>query len=103
MGNTFSSTYIAQVMEYIKDKEEEKRKAEDAQIKHENKYGYTGAKQENYSKRYDIAYDFYSSLSPDIAADALEASPNMKYYLGAYYNKLLDSLKNKQEGETRVF
>ncbi len=102
-NNEYAQKREENISKYIKDKEEEKRKAEDAQIKHENKYGYTGAKQENYSKRYDIAYDFYSSLSPDIAADALEASPNMKYYLGAYYNKLLDSLKNKQEGETRVF
>ena len=82
------------VEEYLKTREENKRKAEEEQAELEKKYGYTGDKHDNYAKRYDIAYEFYSSLSPEIAAEALAASPNMKYYLGAYYDKLMKALEN---------
>lgn len=82
------------VAAYLKTKEENKRKAEEEKAELEKKYGYTGEKQENYARRYDVAYEFYSSLSPEIAAEALAASPNMKYYLGVYYDKLMKVLKN---------
>ena len=81
------------VDEYLAKRESDKIAAMQQQEAYEKKYGYSGAKQENYAKRYDIAFDFYSSLSPEIAADALAASPNMKYYLGVYYDKLLKALK----------
>lgn len=80
---------------YIAKWKEEQKTAEEERIAYENKYGYSGEKQRNYSERYNLAYDFYSSLSPDIAVDALKASPNMKYYLGNYYSKLLTALKSK--------
>ena len=91
------------IAEYLKNREEEKIKAQEAQAKHEKKYGYSGEKRENYAKRYEIAYNFYSSLSPDIAADALAASPNMKYYLGEYYNTLMSALKKSQKNQSYVF
>lgn len=91
------------IADYLKKREKEKADAEEEQAKYESKYGYTGAKQENYAKRYDAAYEFYSSLAPEIAADALEASPNMKYYLGAYYDTLLNALSGRSEGQTRVY
>ncbi|MDE6060171.1 MAG: hypothetical protein K2G31_01695 [Clostridia bacterium] len=91
------------IAEYLKNREEEKIKAQEAQAQHEKKYGYSGEKRENYAKRYEIAYNFYSSLSPDIAADALAASPNMKYYLGEYYNTLMSALKKSQKNQTYVF
>lgn len=78
---------------YLAKRESDKAAALQQQEEIEKKYGYSGAKQENYAKRYEIAFDFYSSLAPEIAADALAASPNMKYYLGNYYNKLLSALK----------
>ncbi len=60
-------------------------------------------KQENYLKRYEIARDFYLSLSEDIAYDALMASPDIRYYLGEYYfNKLSKELKPKTERKVYV-
>lgn len=86
--------YIDQYME-----ESEAKKREQEQ--YESKHGYTGDKQENYSRRFELAYDFYSSLSPDVAYDALMASPNMRYYLGEYYfNRLSSTLKNRNGGTT---
>lgn len=83
------------IADYLEEKEKERQEKEEELREQEAKYGYTGEKQQNYAKRYDIAYEFYSSLSPDIAAAALEASPNMRYYLGNYYDKLLDTLSEK--------
>lgn len=83
------------IAEYLEEKEKEKLEREEEIREQEKLYGYTGEKQLNYAKRYEIAYEFYSSLSPDIAAAALEASPNMRYYLGNYYDKLLDTLSEK--------
>lgn len=83
------------IEKYKAEWEEKQKLAEEERIAYENKYGYSGEKQRNYSERYNLAYDFYSSLSPDIAVDALKASPNMKYYLGNYYDKLLSSLRSK--------
>lgn len=83
------------IADYLEQKEKERQQKEEELREQEAKYGYTGEKQLNYAKRYDIAYEFYSSLSPDIAAAALEASPNMRYYLGNYYDKLLDTLSSK--------
>ncbi len=91
------------IADYLEKAEKKKKEEQEALAKHESQYGYSGAKQENYAKRYDIAYDFYSSLSPDIAADALAASPNMKYYLGNYYDKLMNALKGTQSGIKKVF
>ncbi len=70
-------------------------KKETEEKEREEKYGYSGDKLENYSKRYNIAYDFYMSLSPEIAASALNASPNMRYYLGQYYDKLMGELSKR--------
>lgn len=86
------------IAEFLKDREKERLEREEEIRREEAAHGYTGEKQENYAKRYDIAFEFYSSLSPDIAADALAASPSMKYYLGNYYDKLMTALKG--EGDT---
>lgn len=92
------------VEQYLANREKEKLAAEEEQRAYESKYGYSGEKQKNYVERYNLAYDFYSALSPDIAADALAASPNMKYYLGEYYNKLLNSLKsNAESGSKHIY
>lgn len=101
----YSAEREEKIAEFLKDKEKEKEQAEKDRIAYEKKYGYSGEKQENYVKRYQIAYEFYSSLSPDIAFEALQASPNMKYYLGEYYNKLYYALKNAsgEKENTRYF
>lgn len=70
-------------------------KKETEEKEREEKYGYSGDKLDNYSKRYNIAYDFYMSMSPEIAASALDASPNMRYYLGQYYDKLMSELEKR--------
>ncbi len=86
------------IEKYLEKREEDKLEAIKKQEENEKKYGYTGEKQDNYAKRYNIALNFYSSLAPEIAADALAASPNMKYYLGLYYDKLLNALKSSSSG-----
>lgn len=91
------------ISDYLKQAEKNKLEKEKQQREYESQYGYSGDKLKNYSERYQVAYDFYSSLSPDIAADALKASPNMKYYLGEYYNKLLSSLQSKDNSQKRYF
>ena len=91
------------ISDYLAQKEEEKAEKEKEQQAYEKENGYSGDKLDNYSKRYQIAYDFYSALSPDVAVDALKASPNMKYYLGIYYDKLLSSLKSKESTSKRYF
>ena len=88
---------------YVKSAEEAKKEKEKEQQEYESKYGYSGEKGENYSERYRIAYDFYSSLSPDIAVDALKASPSMKYYLGNLYDTLLASLQSKKKAQKFYF
>lgn len=81
------------INEYLAEREKQKEEAKRREEQNEAIYGYTGEKQKNYAARYDIAYDFYMSLDPAIALEAFEASPNMQYYLGAYYSKLKKELK----------
>lgn len=90
------------IADFLADREKERLDREEEQREQEAKYGYTGEKQQNYAQRYNLAYEFYSSLSPDIAADALAASPNMRYFLGNYYDKLMSALKG-EEGQERYY
>ena len=82
------------INEFLAEREQQKAEEKRREEQNEAIYGYTGEKQKNYAARYDIAYDFYMSLDPAIALEAFEASPNMQYYLGAYYNKLKKELKS---------
>lgn len=79
----------------IADAKEQKEEDARKQAEYEKINGYSGEKQENYSKRYDIALDFYLTLDPDIAEKALDSSSNMKYYLGNYYDKLKGVLADR--------
>ena len=90
------------IADYLAEREKERLEREEQTRQEEAAHGYTGAKQENYAKRYNIAFDFYTSLSPDIAADALAASPSMKYYLGNYYDKLMSALTG-DTGQQRYY
>lgn len=85
----------------MKEKEEEQTADEKAQTAYEKQNGYSGEKLEEYQNRYNLAYDFYTSLSPDIAVDALKSAPNMKYYLGLYYDKLLYALRARAKSEAK--
>ena len=91
------------IADYLAEREKERLEREEQQRREEAEFGYRGAKQENYAERYNIALDFYTSLSPDIAADALAASPSMKYYLGNYYDKLLGVLKGDNSATSIYF
>lgn len=91
------------ISEYLKNREKERQAEESMTRTYESTFGYSGEKLENYNKRYSIAYDFYMSLSPDIAASALEASPNMRYYLGNNYGKLQKALKERQDGAKKYY
>ena len=73
---------------YVKAKEEE-------EAEYEKQNGYTGEKLAEYQNRYELAFDFYMSLSPDIAVSALKNAPNMKYYLGDFYDRLLTELQSR--------
>jgi DNA repair exonuclease SbcCD ATPase subunit len=87
---------------YLDDKRKEEAKLKEEQRAYEEKYGYSGEKLKNYSERYKLAFDFYMSLSADIAVDALKASPNMKFYLGNYYDKLMDELKKREYDGNKI-
>ena len=100
---SFQSDRQKKIDDYVADLEKKKQEKEKEQQEYESKYGYSGEKLENYSERYRIAYDFYSALSPDVAVDALKASPNMKYYLGNLYDKLLSSLQSKKNDQKFYF
>ena len=89
------------IEKYLKEQREEKVKEDQKQREYEEKYGYSGEKLKNYSARYNLAFDFYMSLDADIAVEALQASPNMKFYLGNYYDKLMEELKNREGYENR--
>lgn len=101
--DSFQEDRQKKINNYIADAEKKKQEKEKEQQEYESKYGYSGEKLENYSERYRIAYDFYSALSPDVAVDALKASPNMKYYLGNLYDKLLASLQSKKTDQKFYF
>lgn len=93
------------IEKYLKEQREEKVKEDQKQREYEEKYGYSGEKLKNYSARYNLAFDFYMSLDADIAVEALQASPNMKFYLGNYYDKLMDELKKREyaQNSTRKY
>ncbi len=83
------------IEKYLSDKAAEEKVAEKTQEAYEKEHGYTGEKLAEYENRYNLAYDFYMSLSPDIAVNALKTANSMKYYLGNYYDKLLTELKSR--------
>lgn len=58
----------------------------------ENKYGYAGEKKENYKQRYDLAYEYYTSLPHDVALRMLQDNKKLEDYLGAYYGKLVTDI-----------
>lgn len=87
---------------YVKAAEEERKAKEKEQQEYESKYGYSGEKLENYSERYRIAYDFYSALSPDIAVDALKASPSMKYYWAICTTDFCPLFKAKRKNKSFI-
>ena len=62
----------------------------------ENKYGFAGAKKENYQKRYAIAYDYYSSLPQDAAMQMLQNNKDLERYLGSYYGRLITEIARGQ-------
>lgn len=99
--------YKAERAENIADYEAEKAKTEakaaEELAEYESENGYSGAKQENFSQRYNLALDFYMSLDADVAPKALEASSNMKYYLGNYYSKLLSALNERADNTTNRY
>ena len=89
------------IEKYLKEQREEKVKEDQKQREYEAKYGYSGEKLKNYNERYELAFDFYMSLDADIAIEALQASPNMKFYLGNYYDKLMDELKKRETSQNK--
>lgn len=58
----------------------------------ENKYGYAGEKKENYEKRYDLAYEYYTALPKEVALKMLQENRKIEDYLGSYYGKLITDI-----------
>ena len=69
-----------------------------AQAEYERKYGYTGEKQENYTKRLDLALDFYSGFDPDVAIEMIENNGYLRSYLGRYYQRLVGAIYSAAYG-----
>ena len=86
----------ADIEKYLTEQREEKEKEAEKQRQYEKEHGYSGEKLRNYSERYVLAFNFYMSLEPDIAIEALKSSPNMKFYLGNYYDQLLTELQKRE-------
>ncbi|MDE6372567.1 MAG: hypothetical protein K2L61_03375 [Clostridia bacterium] len=63
----------------------------------EDKYGYAGAKKENYQKRYNMAYEYYSALPQDAALQMLQKNKQLEEYLGAYYGKLITEIAKSKK------
>lgn len=85
-------------------KAEAKKKAEEEAKKldeYEKKYGYSGEKQQNYAKRYELALRYYLTVDSDVALKAFESSANMKYYLGNYYDRLKSLLQDRANNTDR--
>lgn len=86
--------------DYIADYNENEIKQREQQDAYEAENGYSGEKLSNYAERYNLALEFYMSLDPDVAPKALEASANMKYYLGNFYDKLKGVLDDRASSRT---
>ncbi|UKI47685.1 MAG: hypothetical protein L6V82_07430 [Clostridiales bacterium] len=80
-----------------------KRLEKQQQDAYEKANGYTGEKARNFAERYNVALSFYTSLDPDVAVKALEASGTMKGYLGNNYEKLLSVLKSRATTKTKKY
>lgn len=91
------------INKYLAERDVKQQEKELQQMRDEEKYGYQGEKQQNFAKRYEIAYDFYMSLDPSIALAALEASPDMRYLLGLYYDKLKKALRSRGASDAQYF
>ncbi len=80
----------------IKELEEKDRIARNENAKliaeQEKINGYTGEKKDNYDKRYDLAFEFYSSLPRDLSIRAIKSNHSLKGYLGNYYDTLLSAM-----------
>lgn len=73
-----------------------KRQKDELEIKGlENKYGYAGEKLKSYKERYEIAYEYYSSIPKEAALQMLDANKDLQGYLGKYYSKLLGDIAKK--------
>lgn len=94
---------VKKAIEGLKEKDRKKQKEEEARIlEHEEKYGYTGAKKENYSKRLDLAREFYSTLPKDVALRSVKNNHDLKGYLGVYYYDLVGEISERKE-RTKIF
>lgn len=63
----------------------------------ENKYGYAGEKAENYSQRYDLAFEYYNSLPKDVALKMIDGNVDLQKYLGNYFGKLVTVIAKKDQ------
>ena len=88
---------------YVENYKANKRLEKQQQDAYEKANGYTGEKARNFAERYNVALGFYTSLDPDVAVKALEASGTMKGYLGNNYEKLLSVLKSRATTKTKKY
>ena len=65
--------------------------------RNEARYGYSGAKKDNYLQRLSIARDYFSRLSKEQALAELKANEKLYDYLGLYYNRLHSEILGRRE------
>lgn len=76
---------------YVKQKERE-----DSLLDKKEMYqGYSGEKKKNYSKRLELAINFYDQYPKAVAQALIKENPSIKNYLGRYYDALQDTISAK--------
>ncbi|MDE6614512.1 MAG: hypothetical protein K2K24_03280, partial [Clostridia bacterium] len=58
----------------------------------ENKNGYAGEKLENYTQRYNLAYNFYSSMPKSVALQMINENKQLQDYLGNMFGRLVSAI-----------
>ncbi len=61
----------------------------------ENKNGYAGEKAENYTQRYNVAFDFYNSMPKNVALKMINENKDLQGYLGNYFGRLVNAIAKK--------
>lgn len=61
----------------------------------ENKNGYAGEKLENYTQRYNLALEFYSSMPKSVALEMINSNKQLQDYLGNMFGRLVSEIAKR--------
>ncbi|MDE7329413.1 MAG: hypothetical protein K2N57_06725 [Clostridia bacterium] len=100
--NDYNNKLKEKELQYIEDRTKaieaqlaQRLKDEQALKALENKNGYAGEKEENYTQRYNLAFDYYNSLPKNVALKMIQENNQLQEYLGNYFGKLLANISKK--------